>query len=188
VELELAGLAGQARGAASEGGAKPGEWFDAKGLLAHGVAREEVERLREAFDRSELALLELEDRARREGWRESPRYREALRDMRTALRAELGDEDFDALLYASGRRNRVVVEELLGGSPAERIGLRPGDEILSYNRSRIFGTGALKEKTSQAPLDAPVEIEIVRDEERMRLWGSGGTLGIRISDQSRPPR
>jgi hypothetical protein len=115
-----------------EGAGQEQPWFDAEGLLAHGVQPAEVERVREAFDDSELALLELDNQARREEWYRDPRYRQELRDLRMALRAELGDDRFDLLLYATGRKNRVAVSDLLEGSAAQRSGLQPGDEILSY--------------------------------------------------------
>jgi len=174
--------------AGPDAGEKEGPWFDADGLLEHGVEPAEVDRVRESFDASELALLELEDRARREGWLGSPRYREALRDSRNALHAELGDERFDRLLYASGRKNRVVVEELLGGSPAQLAGLQPGDEILSYGSTAIFRAPELKWGITQADPRSPVAIEVLRQGNRMRLWVPYGPLGIRLSEQRRPPR
>jgi hypothetical protein len=181
-------------GATSEADAQPGAanparpWFDAKGLLERGVEPAEVDRVRESFDRSEMALLELEDRARRESWFGSPRYRDALRDARDSLRAELGDERFDLLLYASGRHNCVVVEDVLDGSPAQRAGIQPGDEILRYGDRRTFWAWDLKHQTTQGRPGEPVSIDIVRGGEAERLWGSYGPLGIRLREENRPPR
>jgi len=162
-------------------------WFDEAGLLEHGVEPAEVERLREAFGASELALLELENRARREGWFREPRYREELRDMRLALRAELGDDRFDRLLYATGRQNRVVVSDVLDGSAAQGSGLQPGDEILSYDDRRIFRPMELKQATTEGRAGERVAVELWREDSRVRVWLPRGPIGIRMDPQRRPP-
>jgi hypothetical protein len=162
-------------------------WFDAEELARHGVQPSEVDRLREAFHTSELALLQLEDQARREGWFDQPRYRLALRDVRRALRAELGDERFDLLLFATGRRNRVVVDDILRDSPAERAGIQRGDEILSYGDRRVFRGAELKQATLEGTAGERVEVVVVRDGSRARLWIPRGPLGIRMRQARRPP-
>jgi hypothetical protein len=162
-------------------------WFDAEALARHGVQPAEVDRLRESFDASEMALLNLEDRARREGWYAQPRYRQALRDMRQALRTDLGDDRFDLLLFATGRHNRVVVTDLLEGSPAQRAGLQPGDEILSYADRRVFRGAELKHATTVGTAGERVPLEVLRDGSRVRVWVPRGPLGIRMQQASRPP-
>ncbi len=162
-------------------------WFDEDGLLQHGVQPAEVESVREAFDDSELALLELENEARREDWFRDPRYRQELRDMRLALRAELGDDRFDLLLYATGRQNRVVVSDLLQGSVAQRNGLQPGDQILSYADHRIFRPMELKQATTEGIAGERVLLEVWRDGSRVRLWLPRGPLGIRMLQTRSPP-
>jgi hypothetical protein len=168
-------------------GAAGRPWFDAEALARHGVQPAEVDALRESFDASELALLQLEDEARREGWYDEPRYRERLRDMRLGLRADLGDDRFDLLLFATGRHNRVVVSDLLAGSPAEQAGIRAGDEILSYAERRIFRPWELKHATTEGRPGERVEIVVRREGSRERLWIPRGPLGIRMRPASRPP-
>lgn len=173
--------------AADESGASERPWFDAEGLVEHGIEPAELDRLREAFDASELALLELENRAQREGWIRDPRYRQELRDMRLALRAELGDDRFDRLLYASGRNNRIVVSDLLQGSAAEDGGIQPGDEILSYAERRVFRPAELKQATLEGRAGERVAIEVLRDGSRVRIWVPRGPIGIRMRQARRPP-
>jgi hypothetical protein len=172
-------------GGGSDGGDRP--WFDADALLRHGVSPAEVERLRDVFSESEFALLQLEDQARREGWFDQPRYRESLRDLRLALRAELGDDRFDRLLFATGRENRVIVADLLDDSPAQRSGLQAGDEILSYGDRRVFRAMELKHATTEGTAGERVEVEVLRDGARVRLWVPRGPLGIRLQQARRPP-
>ena len=189
-ELDDAGwsdAASEAKGAGPDAKPGAGEWFDANGLLQHGVEPAEVDRVREAFDASEMALLQLEDQARREGWFGRPRYRQALRDLRESLRADLGDERFDLLLYASGRHNRVVVKGLLNGSPAQRAGIQPGDEILSYGEGRIFRGEELKYRTTTGKPGEQVAIDLLRAGQRQRIWVSYGPLGVQLAEERRPP-
>jgi hypothetical protein len=185
---EAAGPAAGPGEGGAEAAAHPGRpWFDAEALARHGVPPAEQDALREAFDASELALLQLEDEARRGGWYDEPRYRQRLRDLRLELRAELGDERFDLLLFATGRHNRVVVTDLLSDSPAERAGVRPGDEILSYAERRIFRGMELKAATTEGEAGERVELVVLRDGSRERLWVPRGPLGIRMRPANRPP-
>jgi hypothetical protein len=189
-ELDDVGWSDAAREGETKGADAKGEgrqWFDADGLLEHGVEPAEVDRVREAFDASEMALLELEDQARREGWFDQPRYRESLRDTREALRAELGDDRFDLLLYASGRRNRVVVKDVLNGSPAQRAGIQRGDEILSYGAGRVFRAHEVKVRTTAGRPGDHVPIDVLRAGRRERLWVSYGPLGVQLGEENRPP-
>jgi len=195
-ELAWSDEAPEAPAAADKGAPKKGAdapaqvgrpWFDTEALAAHGVSPAEQEALREAFDASELALLQLEDQAHREGWYGAPRYRQQLRDLRVGLRTELGDERFDLLLFATGRHNRVVVTDLLADSPAERAGVRPGDEILSYAEQRVFRGGELKSATTEGRAGERVELVVLRDGSRERLWVPRGPLGIRMRPEVRPP-
>ena len=191
-ELAWSDEAPEAPAAAEQGAADAPDhagrpWFDAEALASHGVSPAEQDALRESFDASELALLQLEDQARREGWYGAPRYRQELRDQRLALRAELGDERFDLLLYATGRHNRVVVSDLLADSPAERAGVRPGDEILSYAEHRVFRGMELKRATTEGTVGERVELVVLRDGSRVRLWVPRGPLGVRMRPEVRPP-
>lgn len=179
--------AGDSEPARDGGGDEERPWFDADALLEAGVQPAEIEAIREAFDESELALLELENRARREGWYRDARYRLELRDMRLALRAELGDDRFDRLLYASGRQNRVVVGDVLHGSPAAASGVEPGDEILSYAERRIFRGTELRHATTEGRAGDRTPLEVLRDGSRVRLWVPRGPLGIRMRQTRRPP-
>ena len=90
-------------------------WFDPTRLEGLGFAPGEIDHIREVFDDSVMYRLELADaRSRNREKGVGPVVRDRLR---AAERDELGDEGFDALLYASGEPNRVVISELVPGSP-----------------------------------------------------------------------
>lgn len=161
--------------------------FDAGTLLAAGVPAGEVEALRALFDASELDLLDLGDIARREGWIDTPRYYRELHALRSGLRSDLGDRDFDRLLYATGRPNRIVVSEVMEGSPAEAWGLEAGDVIRAYAETPVFRGRELQARSSQGPRGEPVAIDILRDGRPLRIRGERGPLGIRLQLARIPP-
>ena len=72
----------------------------------------ERDRAAELISRSaeiDMERLYLRDRASRENWLDSDRFREALRKLESrseTLRNELGDDGYDRYLYASGGSNR----------------------------------------------------------------------------------
>jgi hypothetical protein len=161
-------------------GASPKLWFDEEALAAGGLLPHEIERLRDIFNASEMNLIELEHQARREGWYGKPRYWRALQEMRSGLRQEIGEEDFDLLLYATGRKNRVVVDDVLRNSPGDRAGLEPGDVVLSYEGRRIFKAPELKRATVQGRRGDRVVIDVLRDGEVVRVYATRGPLGAKL--------
>jgi hypothetical protein len=169
---------------------KPDEqlWFDVGLLLANGVPSHEVERLREIFDASEMEIINLRHQAMREGWLRSGRYRRELHDLRIGLREEIGDESFDLLLYATGRKNRVVITDVLGDSPGERAGFQPGDVVLSYDGKRIFKTAGLQRATTQGRLGVGVTVEVLRGGDVVRLYPARGPIGVKLKPERRMPQ
>ena len=161
--------------------------FDSAALLERGYTEPEIQRLRERFEAFELEMLYLGDRARREGWRQRPRFQLEAERLRGALRAELGDRDFDAALYASGRNNRVVVAGVLKDSAAERAGLRAGDELISYDGRRIFEAQTVVRATAEGDAGGTTELRVRRGDEELRFLLPRGPIGIRLQPARRPP-
>lgn len=166
--------------AAGEGDEEPGLWFHEDELESAGLRPHEVERLQDLFNSSEMQLIDLEHQARREGWYRKPRYWQSLRQMRNELREEAGEEDYDLLLYATGRMNRVVIDGVLRDSPGDQAGLEPGDVVLSYEGRRIYKAPELKRATIQGQVGDRVTIDVLRDGERVRVYALRGPLGARL--------
>ena len=163
-------------------------WFDVGLLLADGVPSHEVERLREIFDASEMEIIDLRHRATRENWLRTGRYMRELHDLRAGLREEIGDESFDLLLYATGRKNRVLIAEVLGGSPGERAGFQPGDIVMSYDGKRLFKTVGLQRATTQGRLGDSVVVEVLRGGEVLRLYPARGPMGFMLKPTRQMPQ
>jgi hypothetical protein len=161
--------------------------FDEPGLLAEGVPVEVATRLRERFDESRMDELYLRDEATREGWLRTPRYREELRDLRVGLREEIGDEDYDLMLYATGQHNRVVIRDVLQGSPALQAGFRAGDVVYSYDSQRIFDRSELLKATTEGKAGATVAIEVLRDGEGQIFYLPRGPIGISMGGTRSAP-
>ena len=95
-----------------------------------------------------------------------------------ALRDELGDTDYQRYLDASGLPTSVAVSSVLGSSPAERAGLRPGDQIVSYDGNRIFSMSDLTRQTLEGQPGEQVVVDILRDGVSMQVVVPRGPIGI----------
>ena len=138
-------------------------------------------------------MLYLRDRAQREGWRAEPRFTLEQRAARaSALQADLGDRDYDAVLYGAGRSNRVA------GRPACSHGLgrrarraaQTGDEVVSYDgqphlRARQDRWRATVE--GDAGRAAPSMV-VRRDGEELRIVLPRGPIGVRLQPDARAAR
>jgi hypothetical protein len=162
--------------------------FDDDRLLAQNLERDRVEELRERYDANRLDELYLRDQAAREGWIRTPRYREELRDLRMGLREDLGEENYDYLLYAVGKDNRLVVGDVLKSSAAERAGLEPGDIVQRYDGQRIFDRNELRTATIQGKAGSTVAVDVERDGALQRFYLPRGPLGVTLKTVSLPPR
>jgi hypothetical protein len=164
-----------------------GQPLDAPGLQARGYTEDEVRRLQERYEAYELALLYLNDRARRESWRGSPRFTLEQQRLTEALQTDLGERDYDAVLWGSGQSNRVQVAGVLSGSAAERAGLRDGDEVYSYDGRRIFEAQTLLRSTVEGNPGAQTSMIVRRNGEEVHVVLPRGPIGIRLTPLRVPP-
>mgnify|MGYP001815268748 CR=1 FL=1 len=152
-------------------------------LIAAGIDSQTANWIQQKLDENEMEKLYLKNTALREGWMNTKRYRQELRELQGrfhALREDIGDDNFDRLLYAVGRRNRVKVRSTIGGSPALQFGLNSGDTIIRYDGKRVFSAGELKRLTSEGDTKSTTSIEVIRNGSPMTLYVPGGPLGIRL--------
>lgn len=174
--------------ASGENASQPDQgWFDRDALAGAGFAPDEIDWVRELFERAVTARLELEDARLREG---QGNALNALRDelaLEQTLRAEFGDEGFDAVRFAMNEENRVILTDLLESSAGFQSGIRPGDEVISYDGQRIFRPRDLKLLIATGERDQPVEMRLLRDGEVVRVFVPRGPIGAQLAFEVRPP-
>ena len=183
-----AGTLGDPSSPELEGRGEIGEiWFSDEALLEHGIPLQEVQSLRERYEETELEARYLRDRATREGWISNSRFGQTIRSMQEELRELVGDEGYDQILYATGKRNRVRLKDALLQSAATAAGILAGDVIVSYAGKRVFDPTTLYLWSTEGAAGKRTEIEISRDGEIIRYFVPRGPLGARFSHERVPP-
>ncbi len=99
-------------------------------------------------------------------------------DLDNALRKEMGDTEYAKYLSAMGQRTDVKVMDVLASSPAEKAGLKPGDQIVSYAGERVFDMRDLNTLTRQGTPGETVTVEVQRDGQTVQVQVARGVLGV----------
>jgi hypothetical protein len=95
-----------------------------------------------------------------------------------ALRDELGDVEYERYLAALGRPTSVRITQVLAASPAEQAGLRPGDEVVSYDGKRVFHAAELTALPLEGTADQPILVDIRRDGQMQQVVVPRRPLGV----------
>ena len=162
------------------------KWFNAGSLRTLGMPESEIERIEEVWEEYVMRKLFIQNESARKKGNAKDAF-QWNRANEASARAELGDENYDAMLYASGERNRVFVSQLLENSPGASAGLMAEDEVISYDREKIFRPSQLKRMTAEGSDDEFVEIQVVRDGELMRFFLPRGVIGAQLHFRVSPP-
>ena len=165
-------------------------WVDASRLKEAGMSQAQADNITQLYENVEMDKLYLRDRAQREGWMASQRFRDEmdkLDDRTRNLRNDLGETAYDALLYATGRPNRVIVDGTLGNSPAAQAGIKKGDAILQYAGKPVYSWYDLRQATTEGDPNEMVAVEIQRGNKQMEMYVKRGPLGIRLDQESVNP-
>ncbi len=99
-------------------------------------------------------------------------------DAQSLLRTKVGDAEYERFLIAQGQRTNVQISNILDNSPGSKAGLRPGDEIVSYNGERTFSMSGLRKLTMGGEPGEAAIIEIDRDGVRMQMSIPRGLIGM----------
>lgn len=162
-------------------------YFDPAKLEGTGIHAAEMDRLRESYDEMVMERLQLRRLSER-GEIEEEELTAQETKIRDRYRAELGDEAYDLMLYASGEPNRVGVADVMYASPAQEVGLRPGDIILSYAGERLFTPPDLVRATIEVEAGGTAPVVVLRGGEEHRFSVPTGPLGVAIADAKGEPR
>ncbi len=145
-------------------------------LVNGGFTESRASQILQIEDQVRMDALQAEYAAQRDGT-ELNRLDQAY-DYQATLRDRLGDADFEKYLRAHGSQASVTVREVIGSSPANRAGLRPGDQIVSYGGDRVFNMVELKSAAFDGDPGEDVIVDIERDGQRMQLVLPRGPIGI----------
>jgi len=187
-DLDRAPDTGDGSGARSGDASAKRPWFEEGELASLGLSPREIERIRLRWEEYTMETLYLQDaRARGDSELTKREHRREMLRLRQELREDLGDDGYDAMLFATGQKNRVILRDVLETSPAFESGFRPGDELIQYGDERVFNPMVLKQLTARGTSGRSVEVLLLRDGELVRLFVPSGPLGIRMKIQVRPP-
>ena len=160
-------------------------------LIATGIPTEQAALIQSRLDEYDLKQLYMKDRASREGWLNTARYRKEQRQAKNAyreLRPEIGDDAYDRMLYALGRVNRVAVRDIMQNSSAEQYDLRTNDRIIEYDGQRVFTGQELNDLVTQGgDAGALVLVRVQRDEQQLDFYLPRGPIGIRLAPSRELP-
>ena len=160
-------------------------------LTTAGLSTEQAALIQSRLDEYDLKQLYLKDRASREGWLNTARYRKEQRQARNAyreLRSEIGDDAYDRMLYALGQSNRVVVRDIMQNSSAEQYGLQANDRVYEYDGQRVFTGQELNDLvTKGGDAGSLVLVRVQRDEQQLDFYLPRGPIGIRLASSRELP-
>lgn len=171
-------------------GTENSAWFNEQALIDAGIDPTTAKSLKSRYETQELEKLYVRDKAMREGWFGSRRYRDELEKLDAqlnGLQKELGDEAYAAYLYATGQANRVVVQSVLANSTADTADIRPNDQITQYGGQKIYNWRDLRNATTQGDVNESVTVELIRNGKPIEVYVQRGPLGIRMDSVSVAP-
>ena len=157
-----------------------GVWFDDSSLQAIGMDAQAIAALKQQVEAEELEKLQLRNQATREGWNHTSKLFKQLRALDRQFRDSLTPDDYDKVLFATGRNNRVEITDTLENSPSNLAGIQKGDRILSYGGKRIFDPSTLVRSTTEGSLGEMVPVVLQRGDDRLTVYVPRGSLGMRI--------
>jgi ABC-type transporter Mla subunit MlaD len=115
-------------------------------------------------------------------------------DLLGAIVSNLLDQEANALRIKPGMGRGVKIQRLVAGSPAENVGLKPGQIITGLNNQPVNNLGELYSIMSRVAVDSQLDIEIYGEEDLTSVVAqlvepkrleSGGTI---IQFQPEPDR
>jgi C-terminal processing protease CtpA/Prc len=159
-------------------------------LVAAGLEPQQAKSIMQFLADIEMERLYLHDQATREGWIGTPRYRQENMDLierEEDLRLELGDTDYDLYLYGTGQPNRVIIQSVIEGSPAQKAGIESKDIAYSYAGNRLYTIRDLVTATTEGVANESVLLEVIRDGHIYKFYLPRGPLGVRVINESHKP-
>lgn len=67
------------------------------------------------------------------------------------------------------KKNKFVLKSVIPGSPADRVGLRSGDQLVKYNESTIYNLDVLRQLIEQTKPGTNVSINFIRSNRSLKV-------------------
>jgi hypothetical protein len=161
--------------------------FDEAMLVDTELDAEQIEELRERYEEFERERLDIIDLETGEDGLLSTKGSRDLLILEGTLRSELGEHAYDAMLYSTGRDNRLLVSSVTDRFPAADAGIENGDVLLRYGDQRLFALLDLQQANRSGQPGEFVEVEILRGDERIWVSVPRGSLGVHVETGSSAP-
>ena len=174
----------------SEDQPKDDKWFNMNAMITTGLSEAEIIHLKQRYESLEMEKLYLRDRAIREEWINTARYTEEFETIESefqSFRNDINKKTYDTLLYATGKSNRVIIQDVMQNSPASIAGLKAGDYIISYNNTPIYSAYDLRHEITNGEAGEEIKIDINRNGGNSSVYLARGPLGIRMESKSIQP-
>lgn len=149
----------------------------AEQLVAGGFPEDQAAWIARRESELQMAAMQARYDARLSG--DNGALREVLSAQADSLRTEIGDQDYERYLEAIGGRTSATISNVLETSPAQRAGLKPGDQIVRYGGERIFNVLDLNRATLAGRPGETVLVDVRRDGTTFQVTMPRGPLGIR---------
>ncbi len=154
----------------------PGRQFNERVLIDLDYSPRTIRFIRDLWERSSADEDARAERSDQHEWApDDPRNRES----RDTLRSDLGDDLYDAMLYATNQANRAIIGNVIGTSPAAAAGLRIRDAVVRYDGERVFDPDEAKRLSESTEPGRVIEVWIQREGEDIQMYVQGGPLGVR---------
>lgn len=137
-----------------------------------GFTRDRAEWIERRVEELEVQAMQAQYEAQRSG-----RQAQGV-DAQRLLRAEIGDAEYERYLTATGQPTEVQIMDVLASSAAERSGLQPGDQVLSYGGTRVFDMRELNALTREGSPGESVTVEVRRNGQTVQVQVPRGPLGV----------
>jgi predicted metalloprotease with PDZ domain len=145
-------------------------------LVEFGFSPDRAEWISQRESELQMEIMQAQFEARRAGERFDP-FAPGM-NPGTALRAEIGDAEYEQYLEAYGRQTSVSIGSVLESSPGQRAGLQSGDEIMRYGGARVFSTQDLNQQIMIGEPGESVVVDVKRDGVLMQVVLPRGPIGV----------
>ena len=142
-----------------------------------GLSEDDARWIVEKQDEWQLDSLYSQWESRRKDFLEQSSTRKSSVD---EIKERLGPEGYERYLKSIGSDTSVVIGGVIEGAPADLAGLKPDDEIISYNGERVYNYSELQDATVHGELGESVTVELIRDGKKMQISMDRGPLGVNL--------